>query len=199
MAMTTVDRAGTPLADPDLRLPKRDVATAQALIDAVVAETGRPVRFAVETFANEGHIREANTIKQMVEAQLRDVAAEVSVGTVAELMGKWRSGLFDASNHAVRWSEPALDLPASFSSASPMNIMGYRNAEVDAALERLAGMSDPQEVAEVHRSILRQMLRDLPVIFLSHKEAFHIVDRHAVRDWKLFYSLRPLIEDAWLP
>ena len=99
---------------------------------------------------------------------------------------------------AVRWSDPALDLPASFSSASPMNIMGYRNAEVDAALERLAGLTDAQEVAQVHREVLRQVLRDLPVIFLSHKEAFHIVDRQAVRDWKLFYSLRPLIEDAWL-
>jgi peptide/nickel transport system substrate-binding protein len=197
MVMTTLDREGTRWCDPGLRLPARDLAAAQRLIDEIAAEQGGLVRFTVETFANDGHIREANVVKQIVESCLTDIEVDVSVGTVAEVMGKWRSGDWHASNHAVRWSDPALDLPASFASNSPANIMGYSNAEVDEALERLARTTDEAEALAAHHAVLRRVLEDLPVIFLSHKEAFHIVDRDRVRDWKLLYSLRPLIEEAW--
>jgi ABC-type oligopeptide transport system substrate-binding subunit len=199
MVMCTVDRADTRWHDPALRLPARDAAAAQKLVNEIIAEHGEPVRFTVETFANEGHIREANVVKQIVEAQLTGITVEVSIGTVAELMGKWRSRAFDASNHAVRWSDPALDLPASFGSASAANITGYGNAAVDAALEALAGATQESTAIAAHHAVLRQVLKDLPVIFLSHKEAFHVIDHHALRDWKLFYSLRPIIEEAWLP
>lgn len=198
MVMTTIDRTGSPFCDPTICLPERNAKEAQQLIDAIAADTGKPVRFTIETFANEGHIREANVVKQIVERQLQRIAVEVSIGSVAELMAKWRSGEFDASNHAVRWSDPVLDLPATFASASPVNIMGYRNAEVDAALNRLASAADDKAAVVAHHAVLRSVLDDLPVIFLSHKEAFHVVDHDAVRDWRLFYSLRPLIEEAWL-
>jgi peptide/nickel transport system substrate-binding protein len=197
MVMTTLDRAGTRWCDPALRLPARDVATAQKLVDGIAAERGGPVRFTIETFENEGHIREARVVKQIVEACLTNIEVDVSIGTVADVMGKWRSGDWHASNHAVRWSDPALDLPASFASTSPANIMGYRDAEVDAALERLGSATDESEAVAAHQAVLRRVLGDLPVVFLSHKEAFHIVDREKARDWKLFYSLRPLIEEAW--
>jgi peptide/nickel transport system substrate-binding protein len=197
MVMTTLDREGTRWCDPALRLAARDAAEAQRLVDAVAAEQGGPVRFTVETFQNEGHIREANVVKHIVEKHLTNIAVDVAVGSVAEVMGKWRSGEWHASNHAVRWSDPALDLPASFASTSPANIMGYRNAEVDAALESLESATEADAALAAHRAVLRRVLEDLPVIFLSHKEAFHVVDRERARDWKLFYSLRPLIEDAW--
>jgi hypothetical protein len=196
--MTTLDRAGTPWCNPAVRLPERNVAEAQRLVDAVVAERGAPIRFTVETFANEGHIREAQVVKQIVERHLDGIEVAVSVGTVAEIMGKWRLGDFDASNHAVRWSDPALDLPASFVSTSPGNIMGFGDAATDADLATLAGAGDESAVISAHHVVLRRVLAELPVIFLSHKDAFHVVDHRALRDWKLFYSLRPLIEDAWL-
>jgi peptide/nickel transport system substrate-binding protein len=198
MVMTTLDRAGTRWCDPALRLPARDVKRAQRLIDAVAAERGAPLRFTVETFANEGHIREANVVKQIVERHLTGTEVTVSVGTVAELMGKWRSGEFDASNHAVRWSDPALDLPASLAASSPANIMGFRDAEAEAALAALSGPGDERTAIAAHHAVLRRVLAELPVIFLSHKEAFHVVDHLALCNWRLFYSLRPLIEDAWL-
>jgi peptide/nickel transport system substrate-binding protein len=198
MVMTTLDRAGTRWCNPALRLPERDVAEAQRLVDEIAAEQGAPVRFTVETFANEGHIREAEVIKQIVERHLNGIEVAVSVGTVAEIMGKWRLGDFDASNHAVRWSDPALDLPATFVSTSPGNIMGFGDAETDAELAALAGANEESAMIAAHHVVLRRVLAELPVIFLSHKEAFHVVDRRALRDWKLIYSLRPLIEDAWL-
>ena len=51
----------------------RNLAAAQALIDAVVAERGGPVAFVLETFANEGHRREAQAIKTMDQA-VKDAA-----------------------------------------------------------------------------------------------------------------------------
>jgi peptide/nickel transport system substrate-binding protein len=198
MVMTTIDRAGTPLCDPEIRLPGCDVPRAQALIDEAVAGAGGPVRFTLETFPNEGHVREANTIRQMIEDRLRQVEVEVKVGSAADLAGRWRTGEYQATNYAVRWSDSVLDLPANFASSSGQNIMGYSNPAVDEALEALAAASDSETVVALHRGVLRQVLRDLPVIWLSHKEAFHVVDTAALRDWKLFYSLRPMVEEAWL-
>jgi peptide/nickel transport system substrate-binding protein len=198
MVMTTIDRAGTPCHDPEIRLPEADPERAQALVDAVVLETGGPIRFTLETFANEGHVREADAVKHILETRLCGVEVEVVAGSVAEVAGRWRSGDYQASNYAVRWADPALDLPASFASNGAQNVMRYRNAAVDAALERLAGATEDRARVEAHRRVLRQVLDDVPLIWLSHKEAFHAVDRRALRDWKLFYSLRPLIEEAWL-
>ena len=65
-------------------------------------------------------------------------------------------------------------------------------------LAALAGANEEGATIAAHHVVLRRVLAELPVIFLSHKEAFHVVDHRALRDWKLFYSLRPLIEDAWL-
>jgi peptide/nickel transport system substrate-binding protein len=198
MVMTTIDRAGTPYHHPEIRLPARDITMAQQLIDARVAESGAPVRFTLETFANEGHIREANVVKRMLEFQLTSLAVTVAIGSAPDVIGKMRNGEYQAMNSSARWSDPTLDLPALFASASKQNVMRYSNGRVDAALERLVGASDRRAIAEAHHDVLRQVLHDLPVIWLSHKEAFHVVDRRAVHDWRLFYSLRPLIEDAWL-
>jgi len=198
MVMTSLDRAGSDWCDPQIRLPQPDSEEAQELIDAVAAETGGPVRFAVETFPNEGHLREARAIKEMVESRLNNIEIEVAVGSVAELAGKWRSGEYDATNFAVRWANPELDLPAAFSSASGMNIMGYASVEADELLKQLEVASDREQAIGLHRQVLARVLEDLPVIWLSHKEAFHVVDTQAVSGWNLFYSLRPLIEDAAL-
>jgi peptide/nickel transport system substrate-binding protein len=197
MVMTTLDRAGTALAAPDIRLPPRDLASARALIDEATAERG-PVRFTLETFPNEGHLREANAIKALVERDLPGVEVRVAATPVPELMGRWRAGDFQATNYAIAWADPALDLAPAFASASPMNIMRYANAEADAALARLSGVTDPAAVVRAHHEVLRRVLADLPVIWLSHKEAFHAVDRRAVGAWPLVYSLRPMIEDVWL-
>jgi peptide/nickel transport system substrate-binding protein len=193
--MTTLDRPGTPYHDPSIRLPQTDLAAAQGLIDAAVADSGGPVQFVLQTFTNEGHLKEANAIKTMVEARLENVAVEVAAGSVADLASKWRSGEYQASNYAVQWSEPALDLPPHFASTSPTNFMRYRNEEVDAALDKLAGTVDPREVAKTHQRILRHLLEDVPLIWLSYKMAYHVVDR-SVQGWELAYSLRPLLDEA---
>jgi peptide/nickel transport system substrate-binding protein len=198
MVMTTLDRRGARWCDAEIRLPSSDPAAAQRLLDGVIAEIGAPIRFTLETFANEGHVREAEAVKTLLESRLRGLTVEVRAGAVAEIAGKWRSGDFQACNYAVGWSDPALDLPAHFASSSPQNITRYARVEVDAALARLAAASDDAAVAEAHRDALRHVLADLPVVWLAHKEAFHVLDRRRLRDWKLFYSLRPLIEEAWL-
>jgi len=198
MIMTTIDRAGTPYHHPEIRLPIRDIATAQRLIDARVAETGVPVRFTLETFANEGHIREANAVKRMLESQLTSIEVTVAIGSAPDVIGKMRTGEYQALNSIARWSDSTLDLPGLFASGSKQNAMRYSNGRVDATLELLVGATERPLIIEAHHDVLRQVLQDVPVIWLSHKEAFHVVDHRAVRDWNLFYSLRPLIEDAWL-
>lgn len=197
VVMTTIDRPHTPYAAPDIRLPETNIPQAQALIDAAVAETGAPIRFAIETFPNEGHLKEAHVIKAMLEERLDHVEVDVAVDTVAELMGKWQSGSFQASNYAVQWAVPALDLPGQFSSTSPTNIMRYRSEAVDAALARLAAAAGEAERIEAHRAVLRNVLDDNPVIWLSRKQAYHVVDR-LVEGWQLFYSLRPRLADVRL-
>jgi peptide/nickel transport system substrate-binding protein len=195
--MTTIDRPGTFYHDPEIRLPNRNIAAAQALIDAVVAERDGPIAVVLETFANEGHRKEALAIKAILEAKLKNVAVEVAVGSVAELVAKWRSGAYQASNYAVQWSEPALDLPPHFGSASPLNFTHYRNDDVDAALARLTAAADPAQMIEAHHQVLRRLLEDVPLIWLSYKSAYHVVDRR-VQGWELAYSLRPLLEEARL-
>jgi peptide/nickel transport system substrate-binding protein len=196
--MSTIDRADSTWHHPTIRLPECDTAAAQRLIDEVVAERGGPVRFSVQTFANEGHRREAQAIKHLVEASLSSVEVKVEVGTVPELMGKWQTGDFQATNYAVKWADPTFDLPPQFATGSPLNIMRYSSPVVDAALAELAAATDRERIADAHHRVLRQVLEDVPIVWLSYKDAYHVVDRRRVGDWNLFYSLRPLIEDARL-
>ena len=98
----------------------------------------------------------------------------------------------------MQWSEPSLDLPPHFASASPRNIMRYQNPAVDAALGELSSAREPAARGHAHRRLLRQVLADVPLVWLAYKDAYHAVDQQRVRDWPLFYSLRPLLEDARL-
>jgi peptide/nickel transport system substrate-binding protein len=198
MVMTTVDFPGTAYAAPDVRLPGRDLAQAQALIDEVVAETGQPIRFRMDTYTNEGHQREANCAKIIWEKHLRNVEVEVVPDQAPTVLAKYRSGDYQAGNYAFTWSDPTLDLAPILGSSSPQNVMRYKNPAVDAALERLAGLTDDEEIAETHREILRRLLEDWPIYWMSYKESFHAIDRQKVGAWPLYYSLRPMIEDAWL-
>jgi peptide/nickel transport system substrate-binding protein len=198
MAMTSIDRPGSTYAAPDICLPTQDIAQAQALIDEVVAETGAPIRFTVDTFTNEGHIREANAVKIILERHLRDIEVTVEAHQAPELLGKYRSGDYQSGNYQLFWSDPTLDLPAAFTSTSPQNIMRYKSAAADAALERLAGLSDQGELIAAHHEVLRHVLDDVGLIWLCYKKSFHAIDKRRVGAWPLFYSLRPMIEDAWM-
>jgi peptide/nickel transport system substrate-binding protein len=198
MAMTTIDRADTVYAHPDIRLPTPDFDRAQALIDEVIAETGRPVRFVIDTYTNEGHVREANACKILLERHLNGVEVEVVAGQGPEVLAKLRTGDYQAGNYALQWSEPTLDLPPAFGSTSPQNIMRYKSVAVDKALDRLGRLDDEAALVETHREVLRHVLDDVGVIWLCYKKSFHAVDKQRVGAWPLVYSLRPMIEDAWL-
>jgi peptide/nickel transport system substrate-binding protein len=193
--MTSLDRAGSLYHDPLIHLPQTDAAEAQALIDAAAAERGGPIAFVLQTFTNEGHLKEAHAIKRLLEARLKNVAVDVTAGSVAELAAKWRTGDYQASNYAVQWSEPALDLPAHYASNSPLNFTRYRDDQLDAALDQLTRAVGCSEMIDAHHRVLRQLLDDVPLIWLSHKMAYHVVDR-SVQGWTLAYSLRPLLDEA---
>jgi ABC-type oligopeptide transport system substrate-binding subunit len=197
VVMTTIDRPHSLYASMDVRLPQRDIERAQALIGAIVAEQGGPVRFTIDTYPNEGHIREARVMKAIIEDHLVDVDVEIFIGSIAELVARRRSGEFQACNHALQWSEPALDLPSQLTSTSPMNAMGYRNEQVDKMLSMLARADNDAARVEAHHGVLQQVLKDNPLVWLSRKVAYHVVDR-SVTDWNLFYSLRPRLEDVRL-
>ncbi|CAN7614898.1 ABC transporter substrate-binding protein [Phenylobacterium sp. LjRoot219] len=198
MVMTSLDRVGSPFHDPAIRLPRRDVAQAQAMVDAYAANHGGSLGFTLETFANEGHVREAEAVKRILQQRLRGVEVEVAASPVPELMRRWSAGAFQGSIFALGWADPALDLPPVFAVGSPQNIMRWRNPAVAAALERLGSAADERATVVAHQEVLCQALADLPLVWLSHKEAFHAVDRQAVSAWPLSYSLRPMIEEVRL-
>jgi peptide/nickel transport system substrate-binding protein len=153
----------SPLYDPAIVPPGRDVAKARALLK----EAGVTVPLAVPlTVANTPQGVQAGEVIQSMAAEagfavqvnameFGAALAAVRRGDFAMSLGGW-SGLLDTDSNA--WS--------FLHSDGALNMARYGNASVDAKLDAARAVSDISARRELYGEVWRQVSQDLPLIYL---------------------------------
>lgn len=194
-----IDDEFSPWYNPKIKLPKTDPVAAQKLVDQVVAEqSGRPISFTYLVNNTPNHIRMAEAIQTVVQSKLRNVEVKLDIQQPTATVPKQAAGDFQASLGSARWTDPALDLPAVFRTGSGLNYMRYSNPTVDAALTQLTTSTDSKTTQQAHETVIENVLKDLPMVWVSRFQTFYGYDKTQLKNWKMFYELRPLFEEMWL-
>ena len=164
---------------PALQPPRRDVPAARALLaeagwtdtdgDGIVDKNGRPLAFTILT--NQGNEQRILTAT-VIQAQLRDIGVAVQVRTVEwaafirEFVDK---GRFDAI--ILGWTLPPDPdcysvWHSSQARAGGLNMIHYRNAEVDKLLEDARSTPDQDTRAALYRRFQEVLAQEQPYCFL---------------------------------
>jgi peptide/nickel transport system substrate-binding protein len=195
----TVDEKFSPYYDPKLTLPKSNVAEAQKLIDSYVADNGgKPVEFQYLALNVPTHVRIATAIQAMISSKLKNVNMSIDIQEPVTGVPRYTSGNYQATLNDARWTDPALDMPSRFLSTSALNYMKYSNPTVDAALKELTSTTDQKQKLQAQQTVIQNVLKDVPVIWLIRFQTYYAVDKAAVKDFNMFFELRPMIENVWL-
>jgi peptide/nickel transport system substrate-binding protein len=195
----TVDEKFSPFYDPKLTLPKTDPAAAQKLIDSYVADHGgKPVEFTYLGLNVPTHIRIANAIQAIIASKLKNVNLTLDIENSVVGVPKYTSYNYQMTLVDGRWTDPRIDMPVRYLSTSPLNLMRWSNPTADAAINQMTSTTDPKVEAQSEKTVVQQVLKDVPMVWIERFRTFYGVDHTQVKNWHMFYELRVLFEDVWL-
>ncbi len=181
---------GSAGCDPSLQPPDLDLAGARRLLDeagwrdsdgdGTRDREGRPLRF---TFlAAAGSARQARALP-LYQEQLATLGVRMEVETVdpATTVARMRSRDFDAV--MMSWSSLDAMVDASLvlhSSQAELggNVVGYRNATVDALLDRARATFDPAARHALEQEVHRLTFDEQPYLFLTTRPNLDAVSVH---------------------
>jgi ABC-type transport system substrate-binding protein len=197
--ITTLDDKNSPFYNPKLKLPKSDPVQAQKLLDSYIAEHGgKPLEVTYLALNTPPTVRMAQAFQAIVTSRLKNIKVNIDVQTNAAGVARAASGDYQVTGTSnIRWVDPSIDDPANFSSTSSLNLMRYKNPAVDAALQQLAVTADIKTKKQLHDTVMQNVLKDVPVVFLKRFQYYYAVDKN-LKGWQMFYDLRPFFEDVWL-
>jgi ABC-type transport system substrate-binding protein len=133
-----------------------------------------------------------------VTTRLKNIKVNIDVQTSSAGVARQAAGDFQVTGTGnIRWTDPSIDDPANFSSTSSLNTSRYTNPAVDAALKQLAVTADIKTKKVLHDTVMQNVLKDVPVVFLKRFQYYYAVDK-SLKGWSMFYDLRPFYEDVWL-
>lgn len=153
----------SPLHDPTIVPPNRDVAKAKALLIQTGVTT--PLAVALTVYNTPQGVQAGEVIQSMaaeagfaVQVNAMEFGAALAAirrGDFAMALGGW-SGLLDTDSNA--WS--------FLHSGGALNMAGYGNATVDAKLDAARAASDTAARRELYAAVWQQVSQDLPLIYL---------------------------------
>jgi peptide/nickel transport system substrate-binding protein len=198
MLMTTTDAPGTPFYDPTVRMPKYDLAGAQKLIDAVVAETGKPVQFTLTYFNTAQYIVQDAQYLSAQLSKLKNLEITQEPLGASAVVAKYSPGAFQAvlNVNQARWNEPAIDVVNLFQSTSSGNISRYSNPTVDAALNQLVTAADQKTREQLVHTAMAQIVKDAPMAWYTRTPSFAVLDK-SVRGYDIYFDQIPLSDGLW--
>ena len=79
-----------------------------------------------------------------------------------------------------------------------LNYMKYSNPAVDAAIQQLVTSADKKVIEKADHTIIENVLKDVPIIWVSRFQAFTAYNKTAVHNWKMYFELRPFLDGLWL-
>ena len=153
-----------------------DVTAAQALLDA--AGWRRPPGGGVRE--REGRVLEITltgypqrpdflTLSPLVRAQLEAIGIRVRTETVDNITPHLMQKRFDLAfwtMHTAPGGDGAFAVEQFLRSDSPLNVMGFANAAMDATIDRLRAAAEPGARADLVREAVRIAIAEAPMIFL---------------------------------
>jgi peptide/nickel transport system substrate-binding protein len=153
----------SPLYDPAIVPPTRDVPKARALLQAVGVTTPLAVPLTVYNTPQgvqageviQSMAAEAGFAVQVNAMEFGTALAAVQRGEFAVALGGW-SGLLDTDSNA--WS--------FLHTGGALNMARYGNAEVDAKLDAARAVSDVAARRGLYAEVWQQVNADLPLIYL---------------------------------
>jgi peptide/nickel transport system substrate-binding protein len=153
----------SPLYDPAIVPPGRDVAKARALLKEAGVTT--PLVVPLTVYNTPQGVQTGEVIQSMaaeagfaVQVNAMEFGAALAAtrrGDFAVALGGW-SGLLDPDSNA--WS--------FLHSGGALNIAGYGNATVDARLDAARTVSDTAARRALYAAVWQQVSQDLPLIYL---------------------------------
>lgn len=174
--------------DPSLAAVDYDPAAARRLLveagftdpggGALLTRDGHPFRFELET--NQGSALRNDAV-EMIAAQLRKIGVEavpriLEFGAITE-----RHERHDFDAFVSSWRESTkVDLKSVFHSASitgGYNYGSYRNADLDALIDRARVESDDRLARDLWRQAERIVVADQPFTFLFERDRLHAIPR----------------------
>ena len=178
---------------PDTARWPHDPARAKALLDAAGLRDpdgdGPGVRFRLNFKTSTDRFR--RSVALVMAAQLAEVGIGVDVAPLewGTFMGDVKRGNFQLATlkltpvidpDVLRLAFHADSIPAEANAWGGMNRMRYRNAQVDALLERGRAAADPAARAQAYAEVQRIVARDLPALPLVHEDAVGVIARDVV-------------------
>jgi peptide/nickel transport system substrate-binding protein len=152
---------GSPFHSEGSKLPAYDVAAAQKLIDAYVAEKGGPVKFTMLAFQQTLDQDRAKFIVAQL-GKLKNLQVDFVVNDSPTNIGKVLAGDYQWSS----WGFPTLDgEPGLWNQAhsnNPFNYSKYSNAEVDKWLDEARVSTDLTLRNNNYKKVMDQLAKDLP-------------------------------------
>jgi peptide/nickel transport system substrate-binding protein len=151
--------------DPAAELPRYDPAAAQHLVDAYVSEhDGAPITFTWIAFSQALDQQRANFLQTSLN-QLKNIRMNIETYDASLVINKV---LFGRDFQAASWGFPIIDpepvLYSAVKSDSPLNLSGYRNADVDRAVVEARTLQDDALRKGLYDRVWEALARDLPYV-----------------------------------
>ena len=153
----------SPLYDPQIVPPKRDVAQAKALLKAAGVTT--PLTIPLVVYNTPQGVQAGEVIQSMaaeagfdikvVAMEFGTVLATVNGGNFALTLGGW-SGLLDTDSDS--WS--------FLHTGGALNMARYSNSHVDTLLDQARAVTDTAQRRTLYGQVSEQVNQDLPLIYL---------------------------------
>jgi ABC-type transport system substrate-binding protein len=192
----TLDAPGTPFYDQSITVPKVNLAAAQKLVDAVVAQTGKPIQFTILTYTSAYILNDVTALQAQI-SKLKNVSVALDVEQSTAVQKAFALGQFQAFPITVRWNEPAVDMVNSFLSTGPTNYGHYNNSTVDTALNQLKTATDQKTRVQLVHSVEQQVLKDVPDAFYTRFPSITIPDK-TIKGLTMYYPQNFLSDQIWI-
>jgi peptide/nickel transport system substrate-binding protein len=156
---------GNPFYAKNMPMPKRDIARAKALLK----EAGVPnPSFTLVTPTTS----DAQRLALVVQAMTREAGFDVKIQAAefATSLNMADKGEFEAYVLALSGrADPDGNLFSFHGCKQPLNYAGYCDAETDKLLAQSRALRDPAERKKVFEQIAARVLKELPIIYLYHR------------------------------
>ncbi len=156
---------GNPWYAPDGDVPDYDRAAARRLVASYISDTGKDAAFTFSVPASGGAVLDAArlTARYWQDAGMDvklQIAPEATPYTVAVATGQYQAALWSLG---LQRDPDATAYPVLFS-GSPTNFARYKNADMDAALDRGRSAVDQSSRKAAYADVQRLTRRDVPFI-----------------------------------
>ena len=184
---------GGPSFNAEVKAPTPDLEEAKRLLEAAGYGEANPLRFEIAT-SNSNAIRPYAA--QIIQHQLSRIGVEVNL-RVMEWQAFLNMVVFPRKFETVLlgWSlslspDPYLLWHSDNDKPGAFNFIGYRNAELDALIDRMQYTVERESLGQIQREIFARIVADDPYLFLYIPNGITVVDRR-------IKNVEPSINGIW--